>query len=239
MLNQHPIFENIPSDVISDLKSVSIKKLFKKGDIIFLREDEIKHIYFVSSGLVKIYTETVGGEESVIDILSEGGMFGDSAIWEKGIIDCSAVAIEDLTLVMLPINKVKELLDSSAEFSKNLLKILLTKQKRRDKELQHMSLQSTSQRIGCFLLGLCESSDLDKIGGRVSLPYDKALIASRLGMKAETFSRSLKKLKEEVNLSVEGGIVHISSIDKLAKYCCNTCSDGFPCGDFGNKKNFK
>jgi len=140
-----------------------------------------------------------------------------------------AEAVENSEIVLIPLKKVRELFSTSPQFSMNMLELLTSKQKFRDREVEHLSLQSAPQRIGCFLLRLCKPDETKNI--TLNLPYDKALIASRLGMKAETFSRALNKLKLEANISVNGSTIKIASIATLLGYCCNACSNTFPCLD--------
>ncbi|MBV8444030.1 MAG: helix-turn-helix domain-containing protein, partial [Hyphomicrobiales bacterium] len=52
---------------------------------------------------------------------------------------------------------------------------------------------------------------------RIALPYEKALIANRLGMKPESFSRALGKLGE-VGVVVERESVTISDVARLAAF---------------------
>ena len=65
----------------------------------------------------------------------------------------------------------------------------------------------------------------------ITLPYDKTLIASRLGMKPETFSRALAKLKQETQIEIKGPMVTIKDMQRLISFTCNHCSSSFPCED--------
>jgi hypothetical protein len=84
--------------------------------------------------------------------------------------------------------------------------------KQQDKELEHRTKCSSAHRL--FLLRLC---NLDADGPiRLNLPYHKTLIASRLGMKAETFSRALAKLRQETGIRIKGAAVEIDTVDQLS-----------------------
>jgi CRP/FNR family transcriptional regulator, dissimilatory nitrate respiration regulator len=50
------------------------------------------------------------------------------------------------------------------------------------------------------------------------LPVEKSLVARRLGIQPETFSRALAKLKP-VGVEVQGAVVSIADIDALREYC--------------------
>ena len=90
--------------------------------------------------------------------------------------------------------------------------------------MEHLTVMTAPQRIGCFLLKLCRSKGDRNVG--ILLPYDKTLVAAFLGIKLETFSRSLAQLRE-LGVSVDGPQVTIENIEKLQKYVCSSCSFDF------------
>lgn len=65
----------------------------------------------------------------------------------------------------------------------------------------------------------------------IHLPYDKTLLAARLGMQPETFSRALAKLKEQTGIRVKGAVVELDNLEQLINYSCQVCSSEFPCKD--------
>lgn len=228
-MQNHLLFKDISNDIISYINKSCHKKHISKNEIIFLREDEVNYIYFVKSGWVKIFTETLSGEEAILDIISKGCVFGEGAIVDNGRNSYSAEAVDAVELVLIPINKLKEILNQSLQLAYNLLKLASLKQKYKDIEVEHLSLQNAAQRIGCFLLRLCKPDD--DLNVYINLPYDKFLVASRLGMKPETFSRALAKLRDDVAITTKGGSINIASVQSLVKYSCSSCSSRFPCED--------
>jgi len=74
-------------------------------------------------------------------------------------------------------------------------------------QIEQIKLLSAPQRIADFLIGLCP---LREGSCTVDLPYEKALIASRLGMKPESLSRALAKLRP---LGVQVEREHVSIVD--------------------------
>jgi CRP-like cAMP-binding protein len=91
-------------------------------------------------------------------------------------------------------------------------------------------VQNAPQRIGCFLLRLANQTALDNTI-TIHLPYDKTLVASRLGMQPETFSRALAKLKEKTGIRIKGATIEMESLNQLSDFSCAACSSSFPCKD--------
>ncbi len=59
-------------------------------------------------------------------------------------------------------------------------------------QIEQLKAHTGSQRVAEFLLSLCEG---ESGACTISLPYDKALIAGRLGMKPESLSRAFQRLR--------------------------------------------
>jgi hypothetical protein len=77
------------------------------------------------------------------------------------------------------------------------------------------------QRIGWYVFD--NASQKGKFRNKLCLKHDKALIATYLGMKPETFSRSIKKL-EKANVFFKGSEITIDDKDLLHKFCTEKIS---------------
>ncbi len=54
---------------------------------------------------------------------------------------------------------------------------------------------------------------------QVILKYSKSLIALYLGIKSETLSRILQKMKKEGEISIKKNIIKFHKIDSICNYC--------------------
>jgi len=67
------------------------------------------------------------------------------------------------------------------------------------------------QRVAEFLASLCP---VEKGPSMIALPYDKVLIAARLGLKPETLSRAFARLRT-IGVEVRASHVAISDVARL------------------------
>lgn len=200
-----------------------------KGRTLFLTGDDARAYYLICSGWVKLYRETLDGDEAIIDILPAGHLFGESALFENDCHACSAAVIEDATILRLPLADLRQELAGNNALALAMLKAMNRYRHDQSMELEHRTLQNAPQRIGCFLLRLVNQRASGPI--LLHLPYDKTLLASRLGMQPETFSRALTKLRDETGIEIKGSAIRIESVGQLAGFSCSACSSGFPCSD--------
>jgi len=174
-----------------------------------------------SATLINVGVIYDGGNASVNQVVNQ---LNDSTAYSF-----NAEAVEASQLISFPLPILKEAIMSDGTLSYNMLSGMSRRRQQQDLEIEHRTVQNASQRIGCFLLRLCKPDMASPI--RLNLPYDKMLLASRLGMKPETFSRALNRLRKETDIRITGATIEFDSLSQLSTYSCSACSTAFPCVD--------
>lgn len=219
-------FKGFDPASLTTLQQEAKEKHYPKNTLICLQHDPAETLYFIRKGWVKTTRETVEGQETILAILGPDDMFGHSAIAENAHYPASLIAIEDCTLLSLPALSLRQLITAGGKTALTITTAAMEYSKNLAMQLEHANIMTAPQRIGCFLLKLCGTQTQGSI--TLSFPHDKALIATYLGMKAETFSRALKTL-QEIGITVKGTEVSIREITTLSRYCCNACSGDPKC----------
>ncbi len=231
-LEKSVLFSQVSHDTLQEFATHARLRNETKGKILFIQEDEAQWFYLIVQGWIKLFRETIDGTEAVIDVLNDGHLFGDTAVFENNRYSYSAEVAENTQLIVLPTSILQQEIKSNNQIALNMLSSMAQHRRQQSREIEHLNIQNAPQRIGCFLLRLCPSESPDAI--TIHLPYDKMLIASRLGMQPETFSRALSKLKAETGITLKGSAVTISDLSGLIDYTCNHCSISFPCEESKN-----
>ncbi len=229
LFKETPLFSGLTIETQKIFANTAVTCSIPKGQVIYMEENHADFFYIIKKGWVKLFRETFDGTEAVIDILSSSHIFGEFSIFDNGIYSSSAQAVEDSILISLPTSILKEQIEKDPKLAFNMFAVMSRYQRQQDKKIEHLTLQTTSQRIGCFLLRLCPQNQKTDIV--IQLPYDKILLASRLGMKPESFSRSLNILRDKTGIRISGARVEIDSISQLTDFSCKGCSSSYPCED--------
>lgn len=219
-LNALPLFADLPPpDMDAFLKSTS-QRTYKKQQSVFLQGDKADRLFIVMEGWVKLFSETVEGDESVMALYTRGDIFGEAAVFSDTGYPLGAEAAEETTLLEIPASVLKERAKLNNDIMMRMMQVIAREMRGLQIENEHLALMSAPQRVGCLLLQL--SGGMKGKGGTFTFPYDKALAARRLGMKPETFSRALAQL-QPVGVTVNGGEVTVNSFSDLAGYTCVHC----------------
>lgn len=222
ILNNMRLFTGVPVKERDALLSQGHLKHLHTGEMLFNHGDPIKSFYIVCGGSLQMTRELPDGRHLTTDISSAGRTIGKTSILER----ChkfhrvSARALEETTVLEFPAKWLSDI-SNHPVFSLNILAAISDYTKDVELEAEQRTTMTASQRLACFLLRICTLHHLDP--RRFELPYSKTLIASRLGMKPETFSRTLATL-EEHGIRVANTTVTFENVDLIQQFICEHCS---------------
>jgi CRP-like cAMP-binding protein len=191
--------------------------------VLFRRGTPSTGFYVVREGRMQLSVSNSEGMVKVLEIVSPGGAFGHAVMFLREPYPVDATALVDTYLVFVPAAAVDRILDGDPAMARLMLASMARRLQAKVQDIAMLSLQSASQRIVAYILGAMRDSGSDDGGhpgpsATVELPALKQVLASRLGMTPETFSRAMRTLAGEGLLSVDGSTVQIPDVDALDAY---------------------
>jgi len=211
--------------IIYFIENARIKR-YDKGKLLFLQGDPVNSFQIVRSGWVKLFRNIEDGTEVVTMLCKEGDLFSKSAMSEGAIRPTCAQVVEEAIIYEVPARILQDAVKKDLSMALGMISYLSNSINLLNKQVEHLSIMNADQRVGCFILHLCINSKTSH--AKVKLPCNKELIANYLGMKPETFSRSLPKLKK-IGVTVDSDYVEINDIATLQRYTCVSCSSVGAC----------
>ncbi len=123
----------------------------------------------------------------------------------------TAEAVSDARIVRIPADHIVRCIRESPDIA--LAMIASTSQHLHHlvQQVEQLKAQSGVQRVAEFLATLAPNDHGSCV---IALPYDKVLIAARLGLKPESLSRAFAKLRS-VGVDVQASHVAVSDITRL------------------------
>lgn len=216
-IGQFPLFQGLGSDALRSLVRGAEVLAYSKRTAIFQQGEPVTHFFGVLSGWVKLFRLRPDGSEVIIEIFGPGESFAEGAICMEGGYPVSAEFVEGGRLLAVPVADYIERMREDPELVVRTFAALAVNLKRLISRIEIGSGLKSSQRVGGFLLNFCPPPEPGGGPVDVRLPYDKKLIANRLGMKPETFSRALASLRKH-GVSVRGGNARIADPVQLRQH---------------------
>ena len=142
---------------------------------------------------MRLYRQTLDGQESTIAVYTRGNSFAEAAILQSGVFPVTAVVVDDAKLLVIEAEPFLHHLQADPKLCLNMMASMSIHLRRLVQQVEQLTLRSSTERLGDFLLKLAQPGDARV--AVVRLPWDKAMIAARLGMQPETLSRALARLR--------------------------------------------
>ncbi len=184
-----------------------------KEQPLFAQGENVEKFYMVYSGLVKLFRVSADGQEKVIEIVTPGQTFGEALMFlDHAEYPVSATALNEAEVIAFDSRQFVKMLDGSSETCLLLLGAMSQRIRGLVQEIDNLSVQNGRHRLSSYLLDLAGDRSCFK------LPVPKAVLASRLSIQPETFSRIIKQLKTASAINIDGSNVEIVDRDQLEEY---------------------
>ena len=189
-------------------------RTYGRGEQLFAQGDAADGFYCVIDGWVKLYRLSEDGEEVVVHVFSAGETFAEVAMFSNGRYPASCEAVSPARLLRIDSAALRRAVLDEPQLAFDMLAAVSLRLRALVDQIEQLKGRSAPQRIADFFV---RQSGAANGPARLELPYEKALIASRLGMKPESFSRALVRLAQ-FGVTVERDSVTIADVAKLAAY---------------------
>ena len=207
------LFDGLNESVLRDIIGNQQPRTFTKGQIVFQQGDEADHFYIILEGWVKLYRQMPSGEEIILHIFSNGESFAEAAIFNEHLYPASAEVVANARLLAVNSNLFIKILEENPKIAIQMLCSISARMKHLVAEIEQIKGRNAVQRVAYFLFKMCPH---DTSSTTFDLPYEKNLIASRLGIKPESLSRIFNRLRQYDVNCLKNQII-ISDINALRK----------------------
>lgn len=177
-------------------------RTFKRGSSIFMHGDTAQNGYILVSGWIKVLRIQSDGEIALLNLHAPGEVFGFGDSLRRVQRRTDAEAATDCTVLSVPYSSLRSAMRTDASFNDVLLDHSFEQYDRVLHQLEGMKVLNGLQRLSCFLLRHARPHG-DRL--LVKLTFEKCLVAHYLGIKPESLSRNLAKLKKHgVQTTING-----------------------------------
>lgn len=217
-LRNLPLFRELAEEEIDRVAAGTRELRVKRSDILFQKGDPSRGFHIVVYGQVKLMLITPQGDEKVIEIMGPGQSFGEAIMFMDKPYPVTAEVLVDSLLLHVAKDVVFEEIDRDPVFARRMIAGLSRRLHHLIIDVESYLMRSATQRVIGYLLR--PDHEHDGSGGQtlVTLPASKSVIASRLNITPEHFSRILHELIEGCLIEVTGRTVSILDMDKLRTY---------------------
>ncbi len=160
---------------------------------IFSEGDPAEALYFLETGLVKLYKRDHDNKEIIIQIFGPGELFGEQALGPAHSRTVSAEMLQEGSVYAIPRNIFAKFCDEHAGFWRQFSDLVLSRERELQKKIELLCLQDVEYRIMYYLAELASLFG-GRNGHEYMLPLSQGELASLIGATRETTSTTLNTL---------------------------------------------
>jgi len=208
------IFHGLSRESMLQLLQGTAPRLHAKNHMIFEQGEKASAFYIVLDGWVKVFRPSMSGDEAVFGVFAAGETFGEAAMFIGGHYPAAAQVVEDSRLISVHSKVFRDQLTKFPDLAFQMLGAMSRHLHSLVNQVEQLQTRSSAQRLAQFLVSL---APVEAGSAVIALPYDKSLIAHRLGMKPESLSRAFARLRSQ-GVSTDGNRVLVDDMTRLQEY---------------------
>jgi len=213
IIRQLNLFAHTGDETFNDLMGVSFLQRFPPKVELVHQNEHADFLYILIEGQVELYA-TSGSRETVIEVLDPVALFIVAAILNEELCLVSARTLSACRVLMIPADKVRATMETDINFMRAVMLDMSRRYRRGVKEVKSLKLRTSIERLANWLLRMRNEQNR---GNYIELPYEKRLLASKLGMTPENLSRGFSSLSEH-GIKVDGARIVFVDVEKLENF---------------------
>jgi CRP-like cAMP-binding protein len=208
-LNSILYFSNLELADLESIRKLVFEKTADRAEMVLLEGEPAANLYFVASGVVKMFKTSAEGKEQILSIVRPGESFNDVPIFDGGSNPASARAMGPVLLYGIKKNDMEAILRNHPQIALNVIKVLAGRVRHLVSLVEDLSFKHVIGRVAKILL--------EHVGGEMGrVPrLTQQEMAAMAGTAREVVGRSLKALEEEGAIKLDRHRIIITDKEAL------------------------
>lgn len=213
-IRRSPLFASLNTESMERVIASSDLIRKKQDELLFTQGEKAEHFYIVRTGTIRLYLLAPDGNEKTINILQAGNSFAEAVMFmDGGTYPVNSQFLEAGEVFSFNNHIYHQILSSNPEAAFPIMADLSRRLQGHVMEIDNLCLHNATHRLISYLLSFIPPDQSEAM--EFHLPTQKSVIASRLSIQRETFSRILGKLKKSKMIEVNGNDIRILDIEKM------------------------
>lgn len=210
-LTQNFLFADLSQMQLARVRQRAVQVHLADGESLFEQGDSANRFFLLIEGQIKLFRLSPAGNEKVVDIVTPGNTFGEALMFlDRPHFPVGAQALQASEVVSIDATDFAAMLRESVDTCFVMMGAMSQRMRGLLHEIDDISLHSATCRIATYML-----KHAPPCAETFQLPVAKQVVASRLSVTPETFSRIMRNLSDRGIIRLEGNRVTIKDRDAL------------------------
>lgn len=206
-LKNVPLLSNMTEEQLLEISRGTVRKNYKKGQLLFSQGDIANKLYIICSGKVKIFRYTPDGKEQIIYILSpcDFSFIGAFNLLKEDEFDFYAETLEDSVICTLDKKDFDDIITKNPNIMLKILEEAYDRINKVESLVDRLSTNNVEAKVSGLLISLAKDFGTETDDGiLLNLTMNREEMASYTGITRETLSRKLRSLHSDGLIEIIG-----------------------------------
>ena len=197
-LRSNPLFSALDERELNSLGARAGLRTYAANDFLFSEGDPCAGLYFVVSGLVRIFKTSANGREQVLSVEGPGSSIAELPVFDGGPYPASAAAMQPSQLIFLSRQDFQAICLENPAVSLKVLQVVGGRLRRLVGIIEELSFTTVRHRLISWLLRQAKTEGRPSARGTVfTLGASHQELASQIGTVRELVSRNMARLQAQ------------------------------------------
>ena len=210
-----PLLHGMTENVLERLATISTIVNVREDTEICRQGEPADQLFIVLDGQLAGFSMSANGVTAVVDVIRSGQTLGLATLLARLPRLLGVRTVTPSRLLSISADGLLALVEQEPSLVTALLRAEASEFHALVRQVCDLKLRTTAQRLGCYLLSLSTEQQANTTAMR--LPFDKRLLAARLGCRQENLSRAFAALRG-FGVETHGARVILHDIAKLRSY---------------------
>jgi CRP/FNR family cyclic AMP-dependent transcriptional regulator len=199
------LFDQVSSDGREMFLSRAERHEYRRGEHVFHATDAANRVFFLATGLVRIYHLSPGGALTIFWFCEPGDMFGAGGLAGTREQCVYGQAVERSVVFSMSRAVFEEILHAQPRIALNVIKLLSARLRLACDSMADRATQKVETRLARVLLRLAQNwGDISASGVRLRVKISHQELANMIGASRQTVNKSLREYTRAGWLVQEG-----------------------------------
>ena len=213
-----PLFRGLDVAELEAIGAATSEQRVTAGTVLFRRDDPCDGFHIVVLGRVKLALLAPAGAEKVVEILGPGQSFGEAAMFLGAGYRLQAEALADSLLLFFASGAMQQAIARNPELARRMLHDMSQRLYYLVADIEAYTMKNAMERVTGYLLSSLPDDAGPGRPGDIQLAASKSVLASRLNITREHFSRILHELSHSGLIRVSGRNISVLDPARLRAY---------------------
>jgi CRP/FNR family transcriptional regulator, cyclic AMP receptor protein len=213
ILGRTELLRSVPAEDLKAVAAASRVRSFRRGQVVFTRNDPGDTVIVVISGRVKVVVRSADGGALTLAIIQAGGVFGELGVADNGPRSADAETLDDCQLLLVPRKAIQDICARVPAAAQALTSSIAATLRRLSEATADLIFLDLPRRVAKALLSQPRDGD-----GVIRQKMSQEELAHQVGGTRQSVNAALRGFERRGWIEVHDRIITVTEAAALGRF---------------------